>query len=106
MKKLLLCFCVAFACADFQGYYEKFSADTKSVLAFKNPFFVDGMNEQLHLQAIFGDKAKINERWYQKDDSIEGAKILSVLPNSVLLEKDAHQFQLNIKRANHKIHIR
>lgn len=106
MKKVLLCFCAVFAYADFQSYYEKLNAQTTSVAEFKNPFFADDMNDKLHLQAIFADKAKINERWYQKDESINGAKILSVSPNSVLLEKDAHQFQLSIKRANHKIHIR
>lgn len=107
MKKLLLCFCVMFAYADFKGYYESLGKDTKSVLEFKNPFFADDMNAQLHLQAILAGKAKINEQWYQKDDMISGARVVAILPRegAVLLEKDAGQFYLNIKRANHKIYI-
>lgn len=106
MKQLLICLCVVFAYADFKGYYEGLK-DSKSVLEFKNPFFADDMNAQLHLQAIVAGKAKINEQWYQKDESVNGARIVAIAPRdgAVLLEKDTHQFHLTLKRANHKIHI-
>lgn len=106
MKQLLICFCVVFAYADFKGYYEGLK-DSKSVLEFKNPFFADDMNAQLHLQAIVAGKAKINEQWYQKDESVNGARIVAIAPRdgAVWLEKDTHQFHLTLKRANHKIHI-
>lgn len=108
MKKLLLCVCVVFAYADFRGYYKTLANDTRSIVGLKNPFFVDDMNDRLHLQAIFENKAKINEQWYQKDDTINGAKIVEISQNQglVLLEKNTHQFSLSIKRANHKVFIR
>ena len=107
MKKLLLCACVVFAYADLKGYYESINKDKQSLAEFKNPFFVDDINEQFHLQAIFENKAKINEQWYQLDESINGAKLVKISQSQglVLLEKDTQQFQLSLKRLNHKIQI-
>lgn len=108
MKKLLLIFCAIFAYADFKTYFERINEANTSILGLYNPFFISDMDAKLHLQAIFNDRAKINEEWYQKDDTINGAKIVEISQKQgfILLEKNSHHFYLTLKRINHKIHIR
>lgn len=108
LKKLLLIFCAVFAYADFGVYFDRINSKDADILELFNPFFISDLDAKLHLQAILNDKVKINEQWYQKDDSINGAIIIEISPSQgfVLFEKNKQHFHLNLKRANHKIHIR
>ena len=111
MKKIfvfMLAF-VSFLCAelDFNSYFTL--KQNLNVLDFKNPFFHEqtSASNSLHLQAIFNDRAKINERWYQKDDTVGGAKIIEISQKQgfVLLEKEEDRFYLKLKRVSHKVFI-
>ena len=106
---LIVLFCVSFLFAeiDFKVYFN--SVQNHNVLEFKNPFFYEELkrDDSLRLQAIFNDKAKINEQWYQKNDIINKAKILEISQKQgfVLFEKEGGRFYLYLKRVSHKIFI-
>lgn len=105
LKRLILILLVLNVCfADFESFFENKGVNLTS---FKNPFFdeISGDNT-LKLQAIFDKKAKINDKWYQKDEFIDNAKILQISPNSVLLQKDGQRIRLKISDKNPKIKIK
>lgn len=108
LKKVLLIFCAVFAYADFRAYFDRINSNEADILGLYNPFFISDLDAKLQLQAILNDKVKINEQWYKKDESINGATIIEISPSQgfVLFEKNKQHFHLNLKRANHKIHIR
>ncbi len=90
---------------EFESYFA--GLENAAEGAIQNPFFYDELGSKLHLQAIFEGRAKINDKWYQANQSIEDATIVEISAKQgfVLFEKAQHHFYLNLKRANHKVFI-
>ncbi len=92
--------------SEFESYFAGLE-NRLEITKIHNPFFYDELGSKLHLQAIFEDKAKINDKWYHATQSIEDATIVEISAKQgfVLLEKGQHHFYLSLKRANHKVFI-
>lgn len=72
----------------------------------KNPFYVesievDGVDvqpvEKISLKGIMNSKAYINNKWFGLNDEIEGYKVISITPNSVLLKREDRTKELFLK---------
>lgn len=93
------------ALADFAEFFK--SNKRLNLSEFKNPFFDENIgDESLKLQAILANRAKINDKWYQKNDQINNAKIIAINVNSVLLQKDGQKIRLKITPKNKKFTIK
>lgn len=69
---------------------------------FLNPTFEKIKN--LKLVAIMFNKAKINDKWYEKGDQIDGAIILEINTKEIIVEYDAVKFKIGF-RNNVKVDI-
>ena len=103
---VLITFANATSAKEFESYFAGLENAVESA-QIQNPFFYDELGSKLHLQAIFEGRAKINDKWYQANQSIEDATIVEISAKQgfVLFEKAQHHFYLNLKRANHKVFI-
>ena len=72
----------------------------------KNPFYVesvqvDGLDvqpvEKISLKGIMNSKAYINDAWVGLNDEVEGYKVVSITPNSVLLKREDRTKELFLK---------
>ncbi|MGP1484770.1 MAG: hypothetical protein ACTTJC_01515 [Campylobacter sp.] len=121
---LLFC-CLLFA-IDISNYNAIFNEiskpkntlDTDEISHIYNPFvknFIDinyssqefnKENEPFILQAIFENRAKISSKWYQKNDSINGYKIIKITQKEVILKENNTELKLQIKKENNNVKIR
>ncbi len=72
----------------------------------KNPFYVENIEvdgvevqpvEKISLKGIMNSKAYINNKWFELNDEVEGYKVISITPNSVLLEREDRTKELFLK---------
>ncbi|ARJ55734.1 hypothetical protein [Campylobacter cuniculorum] len=110
MKKILcafLCFGILNAQSDFKEYFshleKRFDIEFSKL---HNPFSNPHLEQiyTLKIQAIFPDKVKINNAWYQQDDWINQAQIKSIESKQIILEYDNIIIPLKLK-SNDKIYI-
>lgn len=62
--------------------------------------------EPFDLQAVFGNKVKMNGHWYKLGDSVNGMKIISVNDNFVWLRNKKFRKKIFIGSKNEKISIK
>lgn len=60
----------------------------------------------LNLEAIFENRVKISSKWYQKNDIINGYKIIKISPDVVILRENGNEIRLKIKKENENVKIR
>lgn len=62
------------------------------------PIFYTPQKKKLTLQAIFNQKAKINGKWLEKGERIEGCELKKIISNSALLMCECQEVILEIKK--------
>lgn len=62
------------------------------------PIFYTPQKKKLTLQAIFNQKAKINENWLERGERIEGCELKKIISSSALLVCECQEVILEIKK--------
>lgn len=62
------------------------------------PIFYTPQKKKLTLQAIFNQKAKINGKWFEKGERIEGCELKKIISNSAFLICECQEVILEIKK--------
>lgn len=110
MKKIIcaiLCVSTLWAQDELGGYFKLLYAKKnvefeKLQNSFLNPTFEKIKN--LKIFAIMFDKVKINDKWYEKGDQIDGAVIIEIDTKEIIIEYDAIKFKVSFKD-NDKVDI-
>lgn len=100
MRLYLATLLILFSCA-------KLLAQEIDIASFKNPFFESPLDEmpELKIEALLNERVKINSKWYQKGDFIDGAQIVEIKENEISLKQNNALIKLKATRSSHQILI-